>query len=121
MLPNFDHLGIFKTNSISNQLSSFLMKLIRIIYVLPSFENMKTVYEPHIIFKETDAKLKRWSKFGLLRYLFIIINCCTIFMIKDELLKVLMSLFGKSTTLFEVLRIGDVYPGFGFSPLPDPT
>ena len=83
MLPNFDHLGIFKTNSISNQLSSFLMKLIRIIYVLSSFENMKTVYEPHIIFKETDAKLKRWSKFGLLWYLFIIINCCTIFFVSS--------------------------------------
>jgi len=67
MLPNFDHLAIFKKNFISNQLSSFLMKLIGNINVLPSFENMKKVYEPHIIYKETVAKLKRWSKFGLLR------------------------------------------------------
>jgi hypothetical protein len=44
------------------------MKLIGNIYVLPSFENMKKVYKPHNIFKETVAKLKRWSKFGLLRY-----------------------------------------------------
>jgi hypothetical protein len=67
MLPNFDHQGIIKKNSISNQLSSLLMKLIGNIYVLPSYENMKKVYKPHIISKETDAKLKRWSKFGLLR------------------------------------------------------
>jgi len=66
MLPNFDHLGIKK--KISNQLSSFLIKLIGHIHVLPSFENMKKVCDPHIILKETDAKLKRWSKFGLLRY-----------------------------------------------------
>ena len=35
---------------------------------MPSFENIKKLCEPHIIFKETAAKLKRWSKFGLLRY-----------------------------------------------------
>ncbi len=35
---------------------------------MPSFENIKKLYEPHIIFKETAAKLKRCSKFGLLRY-----------------------------------------------------
>jgi hypothetical protein len=29
----------------------------------------KKVCEPYIILKETDAKLKTWSKFGLLLYL----------------------------------------------------
>ena len=36
---------------------------------------MKKVYEPHIIFKESDAKLKRWSKFGLLRYRYLLKLC----------------------------------------------
>jgi hypothetical protein len=67
MLPNFDHLVIKKKNFQSTFLS-FLIKLIGHIHVLPSFENMKKVCDPHIIFKETVAKLKRWSKFGLLRY-----------------------------------------------------
>jgi hypothetical protein len=35
---------------------------------LPSFENITKLCEPHIISKETAAKLKRLSKFGLLRY-----------------------------------------------------
>jgi hypothetical protein len=37
------------------------------ICVLPSFEHLRKVCQPYIILKETDAKLKRWSKFGLLR------------------------------------------------------
>ncbi len=35
----------------------------------PIFLTLKTVCELYIILKESDAKLKRWSKFGLLRYL----------------------------------------------------
>ncbi len=38
--------------------------------VLPSFEHLRKVCEPYIIFKETDVKLKRWSTFGLLRFRF---------------------------------------------------
>jgi hypothetical protein len=37
-------------------------------YVLPSFEHLKQVCEPYIFLKDTDAKLKCWSKLGLLRY-----------------------------------------------------
>jgi hypothetical protein len=37
-------------------------------YVLPSFRHFKKVDEPHNISRETDANLKMWSKFGLLRY-----------------------------------------------------
>jgi hypothetical protein len=35
---------------------------------VPSFENRKKVYKLNIIFQETDGKLKRWLKLGLLRY-----------------------------------------------------
>ena len=35
------------------------------IYVLTFFEHLKKVCEPYIILKETDAKLKKWSKFGI--------------------------------------------------------
>jgi hypothetical protein len=43
------------------------MILIGNINVLPCFENIHKVYKPNIIPRKTDAKLKRWSKFGLLR------------------------------------------------------
>ncbi len=44
------------------------MILIGNINVLPCFENIHKVCKPNIIPRKTDAKLKRWSKFGLLRY-----------------------------------------------------
>ncbi len=31
-------------------------------------KKFKKVDEPHSLLRETDAKLKMWSKFGLLRY-----------------------------------------------------
>ena len=34
----------------------------------PSFNNIKKLCEPHIIFKESAAKLIRLTKFGLLQY-----------------------------------------------------
>jgi hypothetical protein len=36
--------------------------------VLPCFRLLPHVYSVHKIFRKIDAKLKRWSKFGLLRY-----------------------------------------------------
>jgi hypothetical protein len=41
---------------------------------LPSFEHLRETCETYIIIKETDAKLKRWSKFRLLRFEYIIGN-----------------------------------------------
>jgi hypothetical protein len=37
-------------------------------HILPSFENKikSTVYELHTVIQETDGKLRRWSKLGLI-------------------------------------------------------
>ncbi len=51
------------------------MMLFAIRHILPSFENRKKVYELHTIFQETDDKLSRWSKLGLLRYFGISLTC----------------------------------------------
>ena len=40
---------------------------------LPSFENITKLCEPHIIFKESAAKLIRSSKFGLFQYRYAIV------------------------------------------------
>jgi hypothetical protein len=42
------------------------MMVIVIRHIHPSFENGKKVYELHVIFQETDGKLRRWSKLRLL-------------------------------------------------------
>jgi hypothetical protein len=41
---------------------------------LEQLTELRQVCEPYIIMKETDAKLKRWSKFRLLRFEHIIGN-----------------------------------------------
>ncbi len=51
-------------------------------HILLSFENSKKIYEIYTIFQETDIKLRRLSKLGLLQYVFKLtfLNCMTRFM-----------------------------------------
>ncbi len=67
--PNFDHPLLKNCKNISDLKTQFLMLWVRNMNVLPCLQHLKSVPKPHKIVRKINAKLKKWSKFGLLRYL----------------------------------------------------